>query len=316
MGSRAQITRTTSWYQWDIIPKYPVEAESKSPEQLRGTNGKLFPNILWKQSPNHQNNFVVPMGNYSQISCGSRVQITRTTSWYQWEIIPKYPVEAEPKSPEQLRGTNGTLFPNILWKQRTNHQNNFVVPMGHYSQISCGSRVQITRTTSWYQWEISPKYPVEAESKSPEQLRGTNGKLFPNILWKQSPNHQNNFVVPMGNYSQISRGSRVQITRTTSWYQWEIIPKYPVEAESKSPEQLRGTNGKLFPNILWKQSPNHQNNFVVPMGNYSKKSYIYCIMVMPMVIQCYPMVIILLQFIQTIFFQIWNQTIQRFCGTQ
>ena len=50
-----------------------------------------------------------------------------------------------------------------------------------------------------------------------------------------------------------------------------------------------------------KQSPNHQNNFVVPMGNYSKMSCIYCIIVMPMVIQCYQMVIILLQFNQTIF---------------
>ena len=65
-----------------------------------------------------------------------------------------------------------------------------------------------------------------------------------------------------------------------------------------------------------KQSANHQNNFVVPMGNYSKMSCIYCIMVIPMVIPCYQMVIILLQFIQTIFIQIWNQLTQRFCGTQ
>ena len=56
-----------------------------------------------------------------------------------------------------------------------------------------------------------------------------------------------------------------------------------------------------------KQSPNHQNNFVVPMGNYSERS---CIMVIPMVIACYQMVIILLQFIQTIFIQIWNPLTQ------
>ena len=56
-----------------------------------------------------------------------------------------------------------------------------------------------------------------------------------------------------------------------------------------------------------------RTNFVVPMGNYSKRSYI---MVMPMVIQCYQMVIILLQFIETIFIQIWNQLTQRFCGSQ
>ena len=65
-----------------------------------------------------------------------------------------------------------------------------------------------------------------------------------------------------------------------------------------------------------KQSPNHQNNFVVPMGNYSKISCIYCVMVMPILIQCYQIVIILLQFIQTIFIQIWNQLTQRFCGSQ
>ena len=63
-----------------------------------------------------------------------------------------------------------------------------------------------------------------------------------------------------------------------------------------------------------KQSPNHQNNFVgIPLGNYSKIS---CIMVMPMVIPCYQMVTILLQFIQTIFIQIWNQLAQWFCGSQ
>ena len=54
------------------------------------------------------------------------------------------------------------------------------------------------------------------------------------------------------------------------------------EAESKSPEQLRGTNGKLFQNILY-------NGNTIP---------------------CYQMVIILLQFIQTIFIQIWNQLTQ------
>ena len=52
------------------------------------------------------------------------------------------------------------------------------------------------------------------------------------------------------------------------------------------------------------------------MGNYSKMSSIYCIVVIPMVIPCYQMVIILLQFTQTIFIQIWNQLTQRFCGTQ
>ena len=66
-------------------------------------------------------------------------------------------------------------------------------------------------------------------------------------------------------------GSRVQITRTTSWYHWEIIPKYPVY---------------------------------------------YCIMVIPMVIPCYQMIIILLQFTQTICIQIWNRLAQRFCGSQ
>ena len=62
------------------------------------------------------------------------------------------------------------------------------------------------------------------------------------------------------------------------------------EAESKSPEQLRGTNGKLFQNILYILYNGNINVYpILSNGNLPTSVY------------------------QTIFIQIWNQLTQRFC---